>query len=198
MRRIGIDLRCLPADGQPGAGVAHAARELSRALVTSLAPNIEWVVYLPHGALWDIEVGDATRMIRLSDGRGASLRRAYQETPCDILFVPSGAVAPGLRVRAIPWVHDVAIFDHPEWFSEGLIRRVLTTRLFRRGVTYAPRVLAVSQDTKDSLVSLFGCDPSIIDVTHEGGDSVLATLHGENLRKAKARAARRVRRRRST
>jgi len=92
----------------------------------------------------------------------------------------------------IPWVHDLAIYTHPEWFPQNFFRRMLTTQLFRRGVLRAETVLAVSQNTKDEIVRLFHIDPSHIRVTHEGGDSVLASLHGAALREAKQRAKRRV------
>lgn len=188
MKTVGIDLRCLPQDGTPGAGVAHAAREISRALVSSPASGVQWVLYIPRGASWEGEADSSVRVVELASASGSALRAAVRQVPCDTLFVPSGAVAPGLAVPTVPLVHDVAIFGHPEWFNESVLRRTVTTTLFRRGIMRAKRILSVSQHTKDDLVRLFKIDPSIISVTHEGGDTVLATLHGETLHDAKQRA----------
>ncbi|MBU1348606.1 glycosyltransferase family 4 protein [Patescibacteria group bacterium] len=178
---VGIDLRCLPADGSEGAGVAHAARFLMDALFVRDVPW-DWRLYLPIGASAGVET---RQMVRLDDVSGSTLRKTLRSRSCDILFVPSGAVAPRMRVPTMPWVHDLAIYAHPEWFPQSPTRRWLTTRLFRRGVTSAPTVFAVSEDTKREIVRLFGVDPERIHVTQEGGDPVLASLQGEALMTAK-------------
>jgi glycosyltransferase involved in cell wall biosynthesis len=112
--------------------------------------------------------------------------------PCDVLFVPSGAVAPGHSVPCVPWVHDLAIYAHPEWFPQPFFRRMLTTRLYRQGVVRAPVVLAVSDATRQDIVARFGVPEARVRVTHEGGDPVLADLAGEALRHAKQRARHRL------
>ncbi len=186
---IGIDLRCLPADGSPGAGVAHAARELSRTLVR-LNPKASWMIYLPTGAVWDEEAEKLPQceVIRLDSTSGAALRKAYRLAPCKRLFVPSGSVPPGIRAISIPWVHDVAIFRSGDWFPQSALRRLMTTQLFLRGVRRAPCLLAVSEFTKKELVEIARIDPSRIVVTHEGGDSSLAELAQTDLAESKRRA----------
>ncbi len=197
--RIGIDLRALPQDGSPGAGIAHAARDLVNALITIQAkPDIFWLLFLPRGASPQAEdrlVRErtaATHIVRLSGTDGSVLRKALAQYPCDRLFVPSGAVPPGIQVPTIPWVHDLAIFDHPEWFPESALRRALTTRLFRRGINHAHQVLSVSECTKREIVSRFSFPEERVTVTHAGGDNILASLHGEAIHEAKQRARRRV------
>lgn len=185
---IGIDLRCLPADGSSGAGVAHAAHEMARALISSVSPDVGWVLYLPRGAAFDAADAPNYRRVLLADVSGASFRKALHDAPCDIALILSGSVPPKMPVPAIPWVHDVKIFEHPEWFGQSYLRRMVTTKLFRLGIARAPRILAISQDTKDELVRLFGLDPSTIDVTYEGGDTFLSELHGPTLHEAKQRA----------
>ena len=189
LKKVGIDLRCLPADGTPGAGVAHAARELVRALLDLSAPSIEWKLFLPNGASWDLE--DA-RCIRLSSTNGRALRSALKANPIDLLFVPSGAVAPGLSVPVIPWVHDITIYAHPEWFSQSAFRRAVTTRLFLRGLRRAAHICSVSKATADKLVDFFQIEADRLTVTSEGGDSVLAGMTAETLVNAKQRATLRV------
>ncbi|MFH1078309.1 MAG: glycosyltransferase family 1 protein [Patescibacteria group bacterium] len=183
---VGIDLRCLPADGSEGAGVAHAARFLTDALLR-LDVGWDWRLYLP--AKQKMETSD---VVRLDDVSGSSLRAAVRPHPCDLLFVPGGAVAPGLKIRSVPWVHDLAIYSHPEWFPQSLFRRLLTTRIYRKGVTSAPLVFAVSEDTKRDIRRLFAVASERIVVTHEGGDPVLASLRDEALVDAKAVARKRL------
>lgn len=186
---IGIDLRCLPADGSAGAGVAHAARFLTYEL---LAQEVlwSWRLYIPSRAKIDVGAGldPAHDPIPLKDASGSALRAALREYPCDILFVPGGSIAPGLKIPCIPWVHDMAIFDHPEWFAQSFLRRRVTTALFRRGVERAPVVFAVSEDTKRALISKFNLNPKRVLVTYEGGDPILALLKDEELAE-KRRAA---------
>ncbi len=195
---IGIDLRCLPSDGSPGAGIAHAAKALSKALVALPNQNIRWTMFMAKGAApgaedWLVrEKPASTRIIRLDHVGGAALRRALARTPIDLLFVPSGAIPPGIRCPTVPWVHDIAIFDHPEWFSEPFMRRAITTHLFRHGVMRSKRVLCVSEFTKQELKQHFRLKDEQIIVTSEGGDPILSVLDGESLIKAKQRAVKRV------
>lgn len=182
--KIGVDLRCLPADGSSGAGVAHAARELTRALVRLGQEGVTWRLFVPSGAVWK----DDVRRIELYSKHSRALRSALTVHPCDLLFVPSGAIALGLHIPTIPWVHDLAIYDHPEWFAESFLRRAITTRVFARGIHDAPHILTVSQSTKNDVVKKLHADPQKIYVTGEGGDSTLASFHGESLHEAKRRA----------
>ncbi len=193
-RIIGVDLRCLPSDGAPGAGVAHASRSLVNRLISEKVEGVTWTLYLPKGASPNAEqrllrerTAD-TRIVRIENSSGASLRRAIVARPCDLLFVPSGAVAPALSVPVVPWVHDVDIFEHPEWFPEPFLRRQITTRLFRRGVERAKHILTASKATSTHLSELFGIPMERMTITSEGGDDVLSALQGGALHDAKARA----------
>lgn len=186
--RIGIDLRCLPEDGSAGAGIAHAARYLTQALI-AFSVAWEWKLYVPVGA--SCPVGASVHALRGSSG--AALRRGLREAFCDLLFVPSGAVAPGVCTPTIPWIHDLAIFDHPEWFNQSFVRRQLTTRLFLRGIRRSIALCVVSDDTKRMLCAMV---PQVSDkkcvVTHEGGDPFLDALHGVSLDEARRAARARV------
>ncbi|MBI5654439.1 glycosyltransferase family 4 protein [Candidatus Uhrbacteria bacterium] len=197
--QIGIDLRCIPAEGDNGAGIPHASRELVRALLNSAGHDDAWTLYLPKNSasgdgrsLFQECYGKNCRIVKIASATGGALRKALSEHPCQILLVPSGAVALGMRMPVVPWVHDIAIFDHPEWFPQSIFQRTLTTNLFRKGITKAPRVLAVSEFTKSQLVSHFSLDVSRINVTWEGGDHVLANLRDKGLAEAKQRARARM------
>jgi glycosyltransferase involved in cell wall biosynthesis len=186
MKRLGIDLRCLPASGDEGSGIAHAARAVARELCAELGERA--VVYQREGARGmggraagrpgGQKSGDSV-IVLLKDGSRQSLVNAIRDVPCDVLFVPSGAVSPLLPVPAIPWVHDVDIFLHPEWFPQSWLKRFMTTRMFLHGVRSAPRVFAASSYTHDALVKLVPGIRDRVTVTGEGGDGVLAKMTDE-------------------
>lgn len=150
MIRLGIDLRHLPTDGSPGAGVAHASRELADALRA-------------YAHEYGIEV------IEFRGNMSASVlaKRAENEW-IDAMLCASGAVPPFLRVRTFPWVHDLAIFRHPEWFPQSPLKRFVTTRLFLRGVRRAAHVFAVSEDTKRDVIAISGVEAERVSVTYQG------------------------------
>src|SRR3989344_1396920 len=133
--RLGIALRCLPADGSPGSGVAHAAREITRAIIAD--GRVSVVTYVHRESSFD------RKNVELDGTRRSDLVRGLKQRPCDVLCVPSGAVSPGIPVQVVPWVHDVDIFDHPEWFPQSWLKRTFTTSLFLRGIRRAPHVLVL-------------------------------------------------------
>lgn len=89
------------------------------------------------------------------------------EPPLEAFFASTGSVPWGIRASTFPWVHDLAIFAHPEWFPESWLRRQYTTRKFLYGLRQARHVFCVSEDTKRSLQMLV---PSLerVTVTSEG------------------------------
>lgn len=182
---LGIDLRCLPTDGSPGAGIAHAARELARALLASKRAEDSLIGYASRHASASLGFS----MMRMDRPDRASLIHSLKIRSCDALFVPSGAVPFGLPVRAYPWVHDLDIFDHPEWFPQSYFRRFMTTRFFLNGLRQAPLMFAVSEYTKRQILSRLRCSERRIVVTGEGGDGSCAALDDPERMRAK-RAAR--------
>ncbi len=186
---IGIDLRCLPIGKDAGAGIPHVARELTRALLR-IGCRHTWILFLPELAEFEIEE-QALKIpykFYLKKNSSAGLREALRLYPCDVLFVPSGAIAFGMSIPAVPVVHDIAIFSHPEWFPQNFFRRQLTTRICKRGILQAPIVLSMSDATRVDMLHAFHISESRIRVIHAGGDSVLAELRGDVLQDAKKRA----------
>lgn len=89
------------------------------------------------------------------------------QPPCDAFFASTGSVPWGIDAPTFPWIHDLAIFEHPEWFPESWLRRQYTTRKFLHGLRRARHVFCVSEDTKQCLQRLV---PSLerMTVTSEG------------------------------
>jgi glycosyltransferase involved in cell wall biosynthesis len=163
-KRIGWDLRCLPADGSPGAGIPHAARELWSACVQEGSEDVDLIAFVAENAYLD----ESGTVIRLPSSRSRAIRNAVRANPTDLLFCPSGAVTVGLSVPAIPWIHDLAILDHPEWFPEPWWQRILTTTLVRRGIRRASCTFVVSEATKREVVAWTALDPTCVIVTGQG------------------------------
>lgn len=164
-KRIGWDLRCLPADGSPGAGIPHAVRELwSACLHESSEQEFEHIAFISGAA----SLPEGGRRIHLVSSRSTALKQALKEHPLDLLFCPSGTVPFNISVPAIPWIHDLAILDHPEWFPEPWYQRWFTTMLVRRGLLKAPRVFAVSETTKKEIIKWTSLPESRVLVTGQG------------------------------
>ena len=143
--RVGVDLRGLTQ--KPMGGIARAAKEL-------------WET-------WQKDFSDA-ELVGFFEGNAWTLRKQILASGVDRLFCPTGAVPPFCPVPAVPWVHDLAIFDHPEWFPQNILRRKMTTSLVLRGIRKATTVLAVSEDTKEAIVRIAGIEAGRIEVTYQG------------------------------
>ncbi len=152
--RLGIDLRHVPTDGSPGAGVSHASVELAEAMERM-------------GPEWGIECIPIRGKMR-----SWQLARLIKKQSLQALFCASGAVPPFVSVPCFPWVHDVAIFKHPEWFPQSTLKRLITTNLFLRGIRRAKHVFAVSEDTKRELMKVSGFPADAITVTYQGIRSI--------------------------
>ncbi|MFA6406114.1 MAG: glycosyltransferase, partial [Patescibacteria group bacterium] len=206
--KVGLDLRCLPSDGSLGAGVAHAARALCSQLIKD--KSVDWVSFFVKGASFPSVIlsemsstneversgpflkpdssttlryaqNDSMRIIELADGQSKTLRIALKDNPCDVLFVPSGAVSFGIDIPAVPWVHDLIIFDNPEWFAQSWLQRQFTTRIFLRGIKRAPVVFAVSEYTKQAIIRHALVSQDKVIVTYEGGDTTLRLMQNAKL-----------------
>lgn len=173
MKKIAFDLRCLPADGSPGAGIAHAARELFCACVEySSTFGIECVGYVRG----DAHVSGPGSVKRFSISKrgwrggsfGQSLWSAVRNDGCDAIFSPTGSVSLGCPVPSFVWVHDVEIFLHPEWFPQGRFQRYFTTHVFLRSLKRARHVFCVSEDTRQNVLRLVPTVAQRVSVTYEG------------------------------
>jgi glycosyltransferase involved in cell wall biosynthesis len=148
MKRLGIDARGIKAG--PGAGIVHATRELIEELENQAGDyGIELRVYRKRMSGW-------------------ALAAAMRKDEVDHVLVPSGAVSPFIRGVIFPWVHDLAIFDHPEWFPQSFFKRFLTTNLFLFGLKRARHLFCVSEDTRKDVVRKCGIESSRVTVTYQG------------------------------
>lgn len=171
MKRLAFDLRCLPADGSPGAGIPHAARELFQACNAQASLfGIECIGYVGGEA----DIGEGGNVVRLSFSKSHvvfsshRLLQALRIDGCQAFFAPTGSIPFGVSLPAFAWVHDVAIFLHPEWFPQSWFQRQLTTRLFLRGLNQVQHIFCVSEDTRRAVASLISRPEKAMSVTGEG------------------------------
>ena len=142
---IGVDLRGLSGLPGSGAGVAHATREL-------------WETLLKKSFTLGIEC------IPLCT------RKDFRKTTRAVIF-PTGAVPIWFHGNAFPLVHDLFIFDYPEWFNQKTFHRLFTTTVFLRGLKRAVHIFAVSESTKNDIIRHAGIPPERISVVYQGVDS---------------------------
>jgi len=84
-----------------------------------------------------------------------------------VLFSPSNTGPLSIR-RQVVTIHDVVAIDHPEWFGKkfSLWYSYLVPRLCRN----VDSIVAISEFTKERIISLGGVDESKISVIHNGVD----------------------------
>lgn len=162
--KFGVDLRVLPADGSSGSGIPQVSRLLWEALVPRAKTyGITLVGFAQVGA----DLPFSEQMEHIPAG-GFALRTKETKHQLDGWIVPSGAVSPWLSGRIYPWVHDVAIFTHPEWFPQPFLKRLLTTQFFVHGLRRASHIFSVSETTKKDLQIQFHLSSERITVTGQG------------------------------
>lgn len=200
--RIGIDCRSIlhPEAGE-SAGVGHYVHHLVAALLEEDVRN-EYVLFFDNH-----DVAEAKRELVGKDPRVSvrvlpfrSFRRAlpfvyshmivsaiFERERLDILHGPANVVPLFYRRPWIVTVHDLAIYDHPEWFPVGTLggQTFSKSLVVPHAIMHARRVIAVSRSTRDDIMRNFSLVEQKIDIIHEGaetprvaaGDEVLAR-HG--------------------
>ncbi len=92
--------------------------------------------------------------------------KAIADEKADVFHAPTGSLPMGYRGKSVITVHDLAIYDHPEWFPGGQLfsKRMVVPASVRN----ASKIIAVSHATKRDAVRLFAVPPEKIRVIHEG------------------------------
>lgn len=85
----------------------------------------------------------------------------------DIYHVPGGLAPAAFGGRTVVTVHDLAIYQHPEWFPT---QRVSRDFLYPRMLTAAHRIIAVSRSTRREVVKRFKIPATRIAVVYPGVD----------------------------
>lgn len=180
---IAIDARDIcRSDGSRGAGIGHYTWEIVRALA-AISPH-PLVVAVPAAfSRRDEDVlreaggrrqEGGVKVIRVSKGKLpfvgrhvlVPLRLAFEKP--DVLFCPSGEAPLGWLGKTVVTVHDLSVYEHPEWFPEGDRGNWSRRVIFPRSVARASAIVAVSESTRASLVARFPEAAGKTVVVHEG------------------------------
>jgi glycosyltransferase involved in cell wall biosynthesis len=193
--RIGVDIRSLRSES--GRGVSHYTAAILSELIKR-HPRDEWALLqtgrrpyrlppeLKGPAVSLRHRQQPNKLLNLALASGA--RKVESATgPLDVFFAPNfGFISLDSRTPLVVTVHDLSFARWPRLFSRrerAWHRMVRPRRLLRR----ADRVIAISEQTKRELQSLYDVPPEKITVIHSGIDDAY--------RRPIARAARkRVRR----
>lgn len=186
--RIGIDCRTIlnPETGH-AAGVAHYTYHLVRAILQTDTEN-EFVLFMDKHSdrkFRDEFMAMHTRVeMRLLPFHHLKrylpfayshliIAGAFVKARLDLLHAPANTVPMFYGGPTVVTMHDLAIYDHPEWFpsivpgAQSFSKRILVPWALGR----ARNIIAVSEATKNDLIRQFGIDGSRIWVIHEGVDA---------------------------
>ncbi len=164
---IGLDGTTLcDADGGVGAGVEHYTWEMISALIQQKTPHT-FVLHVPSQLTEQrlqqlLEGAQSAVLVQRSLlpripflSQHVFLPLVFLMRGVSVYFSPSGQIPLGWFGRSVATVHDVSIFEHPEWFAslgnQYFSKRIVVPRTILR----ADRLLAVSKTTAERLVALF-------------------------------------------
>ncbi|MBI2473579.1 glycosyltransferase family 4 protein [Candidatus Uhrbacteria bacterium] len=175
--RIAIDgtTLCAP-DGSRGAGIEHYTWSILTAMIT-LSPEDLFFIFVPASLPFESiqqlkALGPHVKILSpfrptfsfISRHLFLPLRILIQRP--DVFFSPFGQIPLGWRGKAVVTVHDLAIYDHPEWFpsNQDFSTRVLVPGSLAR----ADGLIAVSRATQKKLQDLFPQTQDRVHVIYEG------------------------------
>lgn len=156
-------------------GTEHYSHEIFEHIFR-VAPHHRYTIYAPAQPTKPLDTGraDITWKIIPFPKFWTQVRLSLEflsgEHP-DILFVPSHTI-PLVHPRStVTTVHDLGFRHFPEYY--GLTERLYQNFGLRQAVRGSTRIIAVSQATKDDLVTFTNYPADRVDVIHHGVDREL-------------------------
>ena len=171
---------------RPRAGVGVYTTQILHAMSVD-RPDCRLTVFGPPGAF--IHVPNSgyrplprTRLI----GRHVQWPARIRQLKPDAYFGPAGVMPLGdVGCPSVITIHDLAIYRNAGWFPA---RQPLSTRfIVPRSVLRADVVIAVSENTADDVVEIFGIPRSRVQVVPHGVASSFTPMSAEDLAVARAR-----------
>ncbi|MFA6603631.1 MAG: glycosyltransferase family 1 protein [Patescibacteria group bacterium] len=188
--RIGIDCRTMLdwRKGGESAGIGHYTYYLVKHLVREDTAN-EYVLFLDKMIDQRVKeelLDSAKATVSVRNFPFQALKRClpfvyghmvissmFEKAKLDLLHAPANALPMFYRRPAVVTVHDLAVYDHPEWFPMKYAGAALSFSeriVVPHSVSAARRVLAVSGQTKADLMRIFSAPDDKIDVIYEGAE----------------------------
>ena len=164
--RIGIDCRKIyDVQKNEGAGVARYIFHLVKNLL-AIDQNNEYVLFchgdLGHETIHKVRGGNArVKIVKVQRAESripfwpnhVRFASVLRKEKLDWVIFPANIIPLFYRGRSLVVIHDLAIYQHPEWFPgrQWFARQVLVPRSVRR----AAAVVCVSENTKKDLLAIF-------------------------------------------
>jgi len=173
---------------QPLTGVQRYALEICRRLpareVVLLSPEPAREEYRALSPLHSIQTDHGRLPGRLRGHAWEQLVLPSRAGGAGVLWSPGGS-GPLVVRRQVLTIHDLAMLEHPEWYSRRFVMfyRRLLPRLARR----VARIITVSAFSRDRIAGLLGVDPDRICVIPLGVDSTFAVPPRERIEAVRAR-----------
>lgn len=182
--RLGIDCRTIlnPGFGEQ-AGVGHYTYFLTQHLLRVDREN-EYVLFfdeqIPQEAILELIAGRPKTTVRrfpfYAYRRALPFIYSHLLVPgfiarerLDLFHAPGGQLPFFHTGRSVITIHDLAIFDHPEWFPESTFERFLSTRiLLPRAVQRAAKIIVPSKSTAKDLMRIFKISDQNISIIPHG------------------------------
>lgn len=170
---IAIDCRYIldPANGQFG-GISEYTDGAVRALL-ELKTDDKFVLFFSDKYSGELAVEQlSAEIVRVPMKRGNfffnhfSFPRLVRSYHPDVFFSPHGQLPLGWKGRTVITIHDLAIYDHPEWFPGGFSRWFSTKLVVPRSFRQADKIITVSEATKKDLRRLFSIPAERISVVY--------------------------------
>ncbi|MBI3120364.1 MAG: glycosyltransferase family 4 protein [Candidatus Kerfeldbacteria bacterium] len=171
--RIGIDCRELSSQRSTPAGVAMYIHSLVRALMELPGSN-EFVFFVRPGSsekLNEVQQPNVT-VVECPEEHPRmwwhwKLARFFDRFHCDVIHGTAGSLPLTFYGPSAVTIHDLAIYEHPEWFPDGqaFSTRVVIPSTLKR----ADQLIAVSHSTQDQLHRIFPFTKRKTRMIYEGG-----------------------------
>jgi len=145
-------------DGGPGAGIEHYTSSLLFALAKESPQDTFFVSvssFYPSKQLERIS-GNFKNIIFLSAffpripfvSRHLLLPLRAASVRPDLFFSPFGQLPLAWRGKSVITVHDMAIYDHPEWFASETVNSWTTRTIVPRSIEKTNAIITVSGETE--------------------------------------------------
>jgi glycosyltransferase involved in cell wall biosynthesis len=167
------------SDGCPGAGIEHYSISLLSALAQASSED-QFLVSLPFGQrAWSVRTAFShLKNITWLSGflphipfvsRHILLPARAAAVRADLFFSPIGQLPLGWRGGpSVMTVHDISIFDHPEWFPQESVESFTTRHIVPSSFERASAIICVSEWTQSRLHERFPVTRNKTHVVYEG------------------------------
>lgn len=184
MKKVGIDCQKILTPGGAGAGTEHYIWHLVRELAVNPDRTFELCLFFDPQVKGTGLASELTKFPQVSFAyypAAAVTRRGWwpytkykiqrdfiRQFNLDLWHGPANVAPLFYHGLSVVTIHDLIIYEHPEWFPGGLPDIFWRTQVVPQSIKKAARVIAVSKFTKRQVQQHFHKPEAEIDVIYEG------------------------------